>query len=65
EITATENKVAFSRQAYNDSVTSYNSYRQSFPAVVVAPAVGHGKDAGFLEFEDSAQIQSAPVVSVT
>lgn len=34
ELTSTENKVAFSRQAYNDSVTIFNSYRQQFPAVV-------------------------------
>lgn len=65
EITATENKVAFSRQAYNDAVTSYNSTRQSFPAVVIAPMVGHAKDAGFLEFEDTKQIQSAPQVSLS
>ncbi len=65
EITATENKVAFSRQAYNDAVTGYNSARQSFPAVIVAPMVGHGRDASFLEFEDSAAIQSAPQVSLS
>ena len=32
ELTSTENKVAFSRQAYNDSVMSYNNRRQAFPA---------------------------------
>ena len=31
ELTSTENRVAFSRQAFNDAVTEYNSYRQSFP----------------------------------
>lgn len=65
ELTSTENKVAFSRQSYNDSVTSYNTYRQSFPPVIIAPAVGHGKDAAFLEFEDSAQIQQAPSASLS
>lgn len=31
ELTSTENKVAFARQAFNDSVTSYNTYKQTFP----------------------------------
>ncbi len=62
ELTSTENRVAFSRQAYNDSVMTYNSYRQSFPPVAVAPFFGHGSDATLLEFEDSAEIQAAPKV---
>lgn len=62
ELTSTENKVAFSRQAFNDSVTSYNSYRQSFPPVILAPTFGHGQDATLLEFEDSVEIQKAPEV---
>jgi len=62
ELTTTENKVAFSRQAFNDAVTSYNTYRQSFPPVVLAPTFGHGTDAALLEFEDSAEIQKAPEV---
>jgi len=64
ELTSTENKVAFSRQAYNDSVMSYNTQRQSFPTVVLAGMVGHGSDASMLEFEDSAAIQQAPSVSI-
>ncbi|MCP1315816.1 LemA family protein [Halomonas sp. 707D7] len=63
ELTSTENKVAFARQAFNDAVMNYNSYRQSFPPVAIAGMVGHGEDASFLEFEDSAQIQTAPKVS--
>lgn len=63
EITSTENKVAFSRQAFNDAVTAYNIHRKSFPAVVFAGMVGHGHDAELLEFADSAQIQEAPKVS--
>jgi len=62
ELTSTENKVAFSRQAYNDSAMSYNIYRQSFPAVLVAGVIGHGEDAGLLEFE-SAEIAEAPKVN--
>ena len=64
EITTTENKVAFARQAYNDSVTAYNTYRQSFPPILVAPLVGHGQDAELLDFDD-AQIAEAPKVSFT
>ena len=62
ELTSTENKVSFARQAYNDQVMAYNTYRQTFPPVVFAGMFGHGTDASLLEFEDSAQIQSAPKV---
>tara|TARA_R110002072_G_scaffold112331_2_gene241311 strand:+ start:17826 stop:18422 length:597 start_codon:yes stop_codon:yes gene_type:complete len=63
ELTSTENRVAFSRQAFNDAVTEYNSYRQSFPQNFFATSFGHKEDAGLLEFEDSAEIQAAPKVS--
>jgi LemA protein len=63
ELTSTENRVAFARQAFNDSVTQYNTYKQTFPAVVFAGMFGHGQDAGLLEFEDRAAIQQAPKVS--
>ncbi len=63
ELTSTENKVAFARQAFNDQVMAYNTYRQSFPPVVLAGAFGHGTDATLLQFEDSAQIQAVPKVS--
>ncbi len=63
ELTTTENKVAFSRQAFNDQVMAYNIYRQSFPPVAVAGFFGHGSDASLLEFEDSEAIQAAPKVS--
>jgi len=62
EITSTENKVAFARQAYNDSVTQYNTYRQTFPPVVFANMMGHSHDAELLDFDD-AQIAEAPKVS--
>ena len=62
EITSTENKVAFARQAYNDSVTQYNTYRQTFPPVIFAGMLGHGQDAELLDFDD-AQISEAPKVS--
>jgi LemA protein len=65
ELTSTENRVAFARQAYNDQVMAYNTYRQSFPPVALAGLFGHDHDATLLEFEDSAQIQGAPKVSFT
>jgi LemA protein len=63
ELTSTENKVAFARQAFNDAVTTYNTFRQSFPPIFFAKKFGHRKDATLLEFEDSVQIQAAPKVS--
>src|SRR5262249_18354472 len=42
ELTATENKIAFARQFYNDSVNAYNTRRQSFPAVLAAQSLGFG-----------------------
>ncbi len=63
ELTSTENKIAFARQAYNDSVMAYNEYKQSFPPVVFAPTFGHAQDASLLEFEDRAEIAEAPKVS--
>jgi LemA protein len=65
EITSTENKVSFSRQAYNDAVTAYNTYKQTFPPVLIAGIVGHGQNAELLQFEDSAKIAEAPKVSFT
>ncbi|USN99399.1 MAG: LemA family protein [Phycisphaeraceae bacterium] len=62
ELTSTENKVAFARQAYNDSATAYNTYRQSFPPVVFAGMFGHNADAALLDFDD-AEIGEAPKVS--
>ena len=65
EITSTENKVAFARQAYNDAVMAYNTYKQTFPPVVIAGLAGHGQNAELLQFEDSAKIAEAPKVSFT
>jgi LemA protein len=62
ELTSTENKVSFARQAFNDSVTAYNTYKQTFPPVFVAGMFGHGNDASLLEFE-SEQIKDAPKIS--
>jgi len=40
ELTSTENKVAFARQAYNDSVMSYNNQRETFPSSMIANMAG-------------------------
>jgi LemA protein len=54
ELTSTENKVSFARQAFNDSVASYNTAKQSFPAILFAGMFGHSQDAAFLEFDSEA-----------
>lgn len=41
ELTSTENKISFSRQAYNDQVMAYNTAQQKFPAALLADAFGH------------------------
>lgn len=63
ELTTTENKVAFARQAFNDQVMAYNTYKQSFPQNMLAGPFGHATDAELLEFEDSQAIQAAPKIS--
>ncbi|MEZ5507370.1 MAG: LemA family protein [Gammaproteobacteria bacterium] len=50
ELTSTENKVAFSRQAFNDAVMEYNTYREQFPNSLVAG--GRFKEAELLNIED-------------
>jgi LemA protein len=40
ELSSTENRVGFARQAFNDSVMEYNTYRDSFPTVVIAGTFG-------------------------
>ena len=61
ELTSTENKVAFSRQAYNDAVMAYNTAREKFPAVILAGAMGF-QPADLFEISD-AQEREAPKVS--
>ena len=61
ELTSTENKVAFARQAFNDSVMTYNTYRESFPSNVIA-GMFNFNEAQLFEIEDAAQ-REAPKVS--
>ena len=62
ELTTTENKVAFARQAFNDAITAFNTYRDSFPTVLLAGPFGF-HPASLLEFEDREAIQATPNVS--
>ena len=61
ELTSTENKVAFARQAYNDNVMTYNTAREVFPSVMIAGLFGFGP-AQLFEIE-SAEERKAPKVS--
>jgi LemA protein len=61
ELTSTENKVAFSRQAFNDAVTEYNIGREQFPASVIAGMFGF-TEAKLLESTGSAEERKAPGV---
>ncbi len=65
ELTSTENKVAFARQAFNDWVMSFNTYRESFPAIAVAPLLGFPENRFPVEVEDRVAIQQAPAVSLS
>ena len=60
ELSSTENKIAFARQHYNDTVSQYNGTLQTFPTNLVGNAFGFtGRD--FFEMEDVAQ-REAPKV---
>ena len=61
ELTSTENKVAFARQAYTDAVTDYNNTRAVFPAVLLAGMFGF-TEAKLLEVE-APEMREAPKVS--
>lgn len=64
ELTSTENRVAFARQAFNDAATAYNIQRNSFPTTMVAGAFGHTRDAALLVFDNEKDIQSAPRIDL-
>jgi LemA protein len=61
ELTSTENRVAFARQAYNDAVTEYNTSREKFPNVIIANSMGFTA-APLFEVETKEERQ-APKVS--
>ena len=61
ELTSTENKISFARQAFNDSVMVYNTAREKFPAVLLSGALGF--TAAELFQVDSPAERVAPKVS--
>jgi LemA protein len=61
ELTTTENKVAFSRQAFNDAVMNLNTGVASFPAVLFASAMGF-QAASMLESTGAPEERQAPKV---
>ena len=60
ELTSTENKVAFSRQAYNDSVTEYNTKTEVFPASMIAGMFNFGQ-AVLFEVADESEREAVKV----
>ena len=61
ELTSTENKIAFARQAYNDAVMLYNVQRETFPSIIFANTLGFGP-AELFQIETPAE-REAPRVS--
>jgi len=61
ELTSTENKISFARQAYNDSVMTYNTYREVFPSNLIAGMFNFG--AAELFVVDKPEEKVAPKVS--
>jgi LemA protein len=62
ELTSTENRVSFARQAYNDAVLDYNNARETFPGSVVANAFAFTPGT-MLEIEEIAIKRATPKVS--
>jgi len=63
ELTGTENRISFSRQAYNDSVLQYNNKTQQFPTNVVAGMFNFKKEQEFLQATENEAERKAPKVS--
>lgn len=61
ELTSTENRVGFARQAFNDLVMDYNTYREQFPNNFIGGLFGSFKQAQQLELEDPAARQAVKV----
>ena len=64
ELTSTENKISFARQAYNDAITDYNTQREQFPNNVISSTFEF-KKAALLEAVEKAEERQAPKVSFT
>src|SRR5579885_2846204 len=61
ELTSTENKISFARQAYNDAVMTYNTTRQTVPNVIFAGMFGF-TDAQLFQIDDATE-RNAPKIS--
>ena len=64
QLTSTENRIAFARQAYNDWVSGFNNYREAFPTCVLAGQFGFKQNRSFVEFGDREKLVEAPRVGL-
>jgi LemA protein len=62
ELTSTENRIAFARQSYNDWVTHFNTYRQTFPACAFSGTLGFTENRKFVQFANPEQLNEAPKI---
>lgn len=64
ELSATENKIAFARQSYNDGAMNFNVFKQTFPCNIIAGMFAkYRDDMGLLEFEESREtLEKAPKI---
>ena len=64
ELAATENKIAFARQSYNDSAMNFNVFKQTFPCnIITGMFAKYRDDMGLLEFSESREVlEKAPKV---
>ena len=65
ELTSTENRVAFSRQAFNDSVMGYNTARETFPTTIIASSMGFAAGAAARSHHPARGARAGPSVSFT
>ena len=61
ELTSTENKVGFARQAYNDAVLDYNNAQGQFPALLVARMFGFSPSAMLQATENAVERQAVRI----
>ena len=62
ELTTTENRISFARQAFNDAVMTFNTYRRTFPPIAFAWIFGYSRDAAVLDLGGKAMLDVAPQV---
>jgi LemA protein len=62
ELTTTENKIAYARQHYNDTVNTYQTQKTTFPAVMLANSMGF-EDAAYLDLDEDPHKRESPIVS--